>query len=243
MAIRDRYIHVGYIQLETAGTARPKRIARHAGDPGRVPDSAGAGARQIARLRHHAGCRASHRRRDAARPRHAVPIDSTHARRRPHRGAGDRAPRRDRRRPPPLLPADRERARGSEEGSAAGDGTRRRRPKTGARRPAPRRRQPAMSGPIPEDFHTITPQLIVKGVADAIAWYARAFGANELLRNTAPDGTSIMHAELLLGDSRFFVVDEFPGSMVSPASLGGSPVTLHLYVNDVDTMFDRAVAE
>ena len=78
-------------------------------------------------------------------------------------------------------------------------------------------------------------------MADAIAWYMKAFGANELLRNTAPDGTSIMHSELLLGDSRFFVVDEFPGAMVSPASLGGTPVTLHLYVRDVDAMFDRAV--
>jgi PhnB protein len=94
---------------------------------------------------------------------------------------------------------------------------------------------------VPEDFHTITPQLVVKGVAAAIDWYTRAFGANELLRNTAPDGTSIMHAELLLGDSRFFGVDEFPGSVRSPATLGGSPVTLHLYVHDVDALFARAV--
>jgi len=48
---------------------------------------------------------------------------------------------------------------------------------------------------------------VVKGVAQAIAWYTKALGANELLRNTAPDGASIMHAELLLGDSRFFVVE------------------------------------
>jgi uncharacterized glyoxalase superfamily protein PhnB len=94
---------------------------------------------------------------------------------------------------------------------------------------------------VPGDFHTITPQLAVKGVAEAIAWYTTAFGANELLRNTAPDGTSIMHAELLLGDSRFFVVDELPGSMASPGTLGGSPVTLHLYVHDVDAQFQRAV--
>ena len=100
-----------------------------------------------------------------------------------------------------------------------------------------------MTGPIPEDFHTITPQLVVKGVADAIAWYTRALGANELLRNAAPDGSRIMHSELLLGDSRFFVVDEFAdGPMKSPATLGGSPVTLHLYVRDVDAVFDRAVA-
>ena len=75
----------------------------------------------------------------------------------------------------------------------------------------PQEERPPMIDPVPEDFHTITPQLVVKGVAGAIDWYTRAFGAHELLRNTAPDGTSIMHAELLLGDSRFFVVDEFPG--------------------------------
>ena len=100
-----------------------------------------------------------------------------------------------------------------------------------------------MTGPVPEDFHTITPQLVVKGVAEAIAWYTSALGANELLRNTAPDGSRIMHSELLLGDSRFFVVDEFDqGPMKSPSTLGGSPVTLHLYVRDVDAVFDRAVA-
>lgn len=98
-----------------------------------------------------------------------------------------------------------------------------------------------MTSPIPEDFHTITPQLAVNGVADAIAWYAKALGAHELLRNLAPDGVRIMHAELLLGDSRFFVVDEFDGSMKAPSTLGGSPVTLHLYVRDVDALFDRAV--
>jgi uncharacterized glyoxalase superfamily protein PhnB len=100
-----------------------------------------------------------------------------------------------------------------------------------------------MTSRVPEDFHTITPQLVVKGVADAIAWYTKALGANELLRNTAPDGTRIMHSELLLGDSRFFVVDEFgEGSMKSPATLGGTAVTLHLYVHDVDALFERAVA-
>jgi PhnB protein len=64
---------------------------------------------------------------------------------------------------------------------------------------------------VPEDFHTITPQLVVSGVADAIAWYTTALG------------------------------DEFPGSMRSPVSLGGSAVTLHLYVHDVDAVFNRAV--
>jgi PhnB protein len=95
--------------------------------------------------------------------------------------------------------------------------------------------------PLPEDFHTITPQIVVKGVAAAIDWYSKALGAHELLRNMAPDGTSIMHAELLLGDWRFFVVDEFPESMLSPATLGGTTVTMHLYVRNVDALFNRAV--
>ena len=98
-----------------------------------------------------------------------------------------------------------------------------------------------MTTPVPEDFHTITPQLVVKGVATAIDWYGRALGAHELLRNMAPDGTSIMHSELLLGDSRFFVVDEVSDSMTSPQTLGGTAVTLHLYVRDVDALFARAV--
>src|SRR5262249_7591422 len=95
---------------------------------------------------------------------------------------------------------------------------------------------------VPEDFHTITPQLVVDGVATAIDWYTRALGAHELLRNVAPDGVSIMHAELLLGDSRFFVVDEFPNGPRAPRSLGGTSVTLRLYVEEVDALFDRAVA-
>ena len=95
--------------------------------------------------------------------------------------------------------------------------------------------------PVPEDFHTITPQLAVKGVAGAIEWYTKALGAHELLRNAAPDGQTIMHSELLLVDSRFFVVDEFPDSMQSPATLGGASITLHLYVRDVDSIFNRAI--
>jgi uncharacterized glyoxalase superfamily protein PhnB len=95
--------------------------------------------------------------------------------------------------------------------------------------------------PVPEDFHTITPQMVVKGVAAAIDWYTKALGAHELLRSAAPDGLSIMHAELLLGDSRFFVVDEFPDSTVSPSTLGGTTVTMHLYVREVDALFNRAV--
>ena len=93
-----------------------------------------------------------------------------------------------------------------------------------------------------DEFQTITPQLVVRGAAAAIDFYARAFGASELLRNAAPDGERIMHAELLLGGSRFLVHDEFPGEgVVGPAALGGTPVTLHLYVQDADATFRRAV--
>jgi PhnB protein len=95
---------------------------------------------------------------------------------------------------------------------------------------------------VPEEFHTITPHLVVRGVASAVEFYQRAFGARELYRNLAPDGVSIMHSELLLGDSRFFMHDEFPehGSL-SPLGIGGTSVTLHLYVEDVDDVFSSAV--
>ncbi len=95
-----------------------------------------------------------------------------------------------------------------------------------------------------DEFHTITPHLVVRDAAKAIEFYVRAFGAAELYRNMAPDGKSIMHAELMLGDSRFLVHDEFPehGSL-SPLGYNGTAVTLHLYVDDVDSMFDRAVKE
>ncbi len=94
-----------------------------------------------------------------------------------------------------------------------------------------------------DEFHTITPQLVVRGAADAISFYQKVFGAKELLRNLAPDGTSIMHAELLCGDSRFFVNDEFPEhGTLSPQSLNGSPVTLHIYVSNVDEVFERALS-
>ena len=94
---------------------------------------------------------------------------------------------------------------------------------------------------VPEDFHTITPHLVVRGVERAVEFYRAAFGAHELLRNFAPDGATIMHSELLLGDSRFLVNDEFPDwGVLSPESLGGTPVTLHLYVEDVDGFVARA---
>ncbi len=93
-----------------------------------------------------------------------------------------------------------------------------------------------------EDFHTITPHLTVRGVDDAVKFYEKAFGASELYRNVAPDGKSVMHVELLLGDSRFFLHDEFPDhGQVSPLGVACTSVVLHLYVEDVDDLYQKAV--
>ena len=96
--------------------------------------------------------------------------------------------------------------------------------------------------PVPEDFHTLTPHLVVRGVTQAVDFYRRAFGAEELFRNIGADGESVIHSELLVGDSRFFVNDEFPQhGTVSPQHLDGTPVTLHLYVEDVDQIYEQAL--
>src|SRR5438132_10739396 len=96
---------------------------------------------------------------------------------------------------------------------------------------------------IPEGFHTLTPHLIVKDASQAIEFYKKAFGAEELSRLPGPDGSSIMHAALQIGDSRLFLADEFPQMGArGPASIGGTPVTIHVYVEDVDAAFNQAVA-
>jgi PhnB protein len=97
--------------------------------------------------------------------------------------------------------------------------------------------------PVPEGYHTVTPHLTVRGAARAIEFYTRAFGAEEVARMPGPDGRR-MHAALRIGDSVVFLNDEFPefGGSPSPAGLGGTPVTIHLYVDDVDALFARAVA-
>jgi uncharacterized glyoxalase superfamily protein PhnB len=94
---------------------------------------------------------------------------------------------------------------------------------------------------IPEGFHTLTPHLVVRGGVQAIEFYKKAFGAEEIMRMPMPDGKAIGHAELRIGDSIFFLADEFP-QCKSPQTLGGSPVTLSLYVEDCDQVFNRAVA-
>ena len=96
--------------------------------------------------------------------------------------------------------------------------------------------------PIPEGYHSVTPYLCVKGAAAAIDFYKKAFGAKELLRMPAP-GEKIGHAEIQIGDSHVMLADEFPEmGFLSPQSVGGSPVMMHLYVEDVDVTANKAVA-
>ena len=98
-----------------------------------------------------------------------------------------------------------------------------------------------MAKPIPEGYNTVTPYLIIDGAADAIEYYKKAFGATELFRFPAPDG-KIGHAEIKMGDSPIMLADPYPGMGYNgPKSLGGSPVSLMIYVDDVDTVFNRAV--
>ena len=95
--------------------------------------------------------------------------------------------------------------------------------------------------PIPEGYHSITPYLIVRGAAEAIEFYKKAFGATELFRFPAPGGR-IGHAEIKIGDSPIMLADEFAEmGYHGPEKLGGSPVSIMLYVEDVDTVFNRAV--
>jgi PhnB protein len=97
--------------------------------------------------------------------------------------------------------------------------------------------------PAPEGYHTITPALIVRGADEAIDFYRRAFGAEVVMRMPGPGGQGVMHAELTLGDSRVMLCDEWPDmGCRSPQALGGTPVSLHLYVADVDAAVARAVA-
>lgn len=97
--------------------------------------------------------------------------------------------------------------------------------------------------PIPPGFHTLTPHLVVKDASKAIEFYKKAFGGQEIRRALAPDGKSIMHAELQIGDSRLMLVDEFPEmDCRGPQSIGGTPVTIHMFVKNVDAAFEKAVA-
>ena len=95
--------------------------------------------------------------------------------------------------------------------------------------------------PIPEGYHTLTPAITCKNAAQAIEFYKKALGATEIARMAGPGG-SVGHAELKIGDSRFFVSDEFPGMSAAPAAGALPAAYLFLYVEDVDAVFNRAVA-
>ena len=94
--------------------------------------------------------------------------------------------------------------------------------------------------PVPDEKHALSPYLIVDGAAKAIEFYAAVFGAKELFRLSDPSG-KIGHAELQIGACRFMLADEYPDfGALGPITVGGSPVSIHLYVEDVDLIVSRA---
>jgi len=94
--------------------------------------------------------------------------------------------------------------------------------------------------PIPEGYHSLTPYLIIDGAADAIEYYKKAFGATELFR--MDHGGKIGHAELKIGDSPIMLADEnLEMGFRGPKALGGTPISLMIYVDDVDTIYPRAL--
>ena len=96
--------------------------------------------------------------------------------------------------------------------------------------------------PIPDGYHAVTPYLIINGAAAAIDFYKKAFGAVELFRMADPNG-KVGHAEIRIGDSPIMLADEFPTmGAKGPKSFGGSPISLYLYVENVDRTADQAVA-
>jgi PhnB protein len=96
--------------------------------------------------------------------------------------------------------------------------------------------------PVPDGMHSITPHLVCAGAADAIGYYKKAFGAEELMRVPGPKGR-LMHAAVRIGDSLVMLVDEMPEwGALGPKSLKGSPVIIHLQVEKVDEVVARAVA-
>jgi PhnB protein len=98
-----------------------------------------------------------------------------------------------------------------------------------------------MVRPVPEGYHTVTPYLMFSGASAAIEFYKKALGASEVMRLDDPSGR-IHHAEIRIGDSCIMLADEHPElQALSPNTIGGSPVSLHVYVEDVDAAVDRAV--
>ncbi|HEY7608776.1 MAG TPA: VOC family protein [Alphaproteobacteria bacterium] len=121
--------------------------------------------------------------------------------------------------------------------------------KTASKKAAPKRTAKAKAAPrakprkgIPEGFGTVTAHLVIEGAADAMDFYKRAFGAEELGRMPMPDDQRLMHGLMKLGDTMLMLVDAFEEyGAKGPKALGGSPVTLHVYVPDADAAFQQAL--
>ena len=95
---------------------------------------------------------------------------------------------------------------------------------------------------IPDGYHSVTANLVIKGASKAIDWYKEALGAQELYRMPGPDGR-LMHAEIKIGDSVIMLTDEMPEmGGKGPVTLGGTPVSLMIYCKDCDALFNRAVS-
>ncbi len=95
---------------------------------------------------------------------------------------------------------------------------------------------------VPKDFGTVTPYLVIDGAARAMEFYKKAFGAKELQRTAAPDG-KLIHGRIKVGNSIVLMSDEFPGAEArSPSSIGTTTVTLHIYTDDVDKLWEQALA-
>jgi PhnB protein len=113
---------------------------------------------------------------------------------------------------------------------------------SGQVRPLQQRRPLMAVKPIPKGYHSVTPYLIVKGAAKAIDFYKKAFAATEIMRFPGPNGT-IAHAEIKIGDSPVMLADEGQASGYrAPDAYGGSPVSLMIYIENVDKVFDQAVS-
>ena len=101
-----------------------------------------------------------------------------------------------------------------------------------------------MVQPIPKGYEGVIPHLVVDGCAKALDFYKNAFGATETSRMPSQDGKKIMHAEMKIGNHMIFLADDFPefrGKSLAPKALGGSPVTIHRYVEDCDAAINRAL--
>ena len=111
-------------------------------------------------------------------------------------------------------------------------------------RPAPARKKAAPRvKAIPAGYHTLTPGFCVRGAVEAIDFYKRALGAKERMRMMKADGTTLAHAELVIGDSRFMLGEEDPAMGAQSAqTLGGTPVNFYVYVGQVDAAVERALA-